>query len=69
MAYRITCIVKLPNHEDRHRRIQSIGGTFSNGKPWRDPEDAAIRNVKGDPNYYEVRESGRTVKVIVTQPR
>ena len=60
MTLRITCITKLPNHPDRHRRIQAVGG---NG--WKHSEDTAIANVKRDPNAYEVSEQGKTVKVIV----
>ena len=60
MTRRITCITKLPNHQDRHRRIQAIGGSG-----WRDSEETAIANVKRDKSAYEVSEQGKTVKVIV----
>jgi hypothetical protein len=60
MTRRITCITKLPTHQDRHRRIQAVGGSG-----WRDSEDTAIANVKKDPSAYEVTELGKTVKVIV----
>jgi hypothetical protein len=60
MTRRITCITKHPNHEDRHRRIQAVGGYG-----WKDSEDTAIANVKRDPSAYEVTEQGKTVKVIV----
>ena len=60
MTRRIQCITKPPNHQDRHRRIQAVGGSG-----WRDSEETAIANVKRDPNAYEVTEMGRTVKVIV----
>ena len=56
----ITCITKLPTHEDRHRRIQAVGG---NG--FYDSEEAAIANVKRDPNYYYVSEQGKSVWVKV----
>jgi hypothetical protein len=56
----ITCITKHPNNEDRHRRIQAVGG-FG----WRDSEETAIANVKRDPSAYEVTEQGKTAKVIV----
>jgi hypothetical protein len=59
-ARQITCITKLPNHQDRHRRIQAVGG---NG--FYDAEDTAIANVKRDPEYYFVREQGVSVWVIV----
>jgi hypothetical protein len=62
MARQITCITKLPNHEDRHRRIQAVGG---NG--FYDSEDVAIANVKRDPEYYYVREQGKSVWVKVQQ--
>jgi hypothetical protein len=48
-ARQITCIRKLPNHEDRHRRIQAVGGSG-----FRDSEDTAIANVKRDPEAYYV---------------
>jgi len=60
MALRITCITKLPNHQDRHRRIQAVGGTG-----FYDPEDKAIENVKRDPRYYWVTEQGKSVWVKV----
>jgi hypothetical protein len=60
---RIQCITKLPNHQDRHRRIQAVGG--SEGGRWKDSEETAIANVKRDPNAYNVTEQGKTVKVIV----
>ena len=60
MARQITCITKLPNHQDRHRRIQAVGGSgFYNS------EDTAIANVKRDPRYYYVSEQGKSVWVIV----
>lgn len=62
MTRRITCITKLPNHADRHRRIQAVGGAG-----WNDSEDTAIANVKRDRSAYEVSEQGRTVRVIVKQ--
>lgn len=60
MTRRITCITKHPTHQDRHRRIQAVGG-----HGWRDSEDTAIANVKRDPSAYDVIEQGRTAKVIV----
>jgi len=33
----ISCITKLSTHEDRHRRIQAVGG-----KGWKDTEEQAI---------------------------
>jgi hypothetical protein len=62
MTRRIQCITKLPNHQDRHRRIQAVGGTWG-----KDPEETAIANVKRDPDYYDVTEQGKTVKVIVSK--
>jgi hypothetical protein len=61
-ARQITCITKLPNHADRHRRIQAVGG---NG--FKDSEETAIANVKRDPQYYIVSEQGKTVRVKVAK--
>jgi hypothetical protein len=60
MALQITCITKLPNHQDRHRRIQAVGGTG-----FYDAEETAIANVKRDPHYYYVSEEGKSVWVKV----
>ena len=62
MALRITCITKLPNHEDRHRRIQAVGGDG-----WKHSEETAIANVKRDPESYWVTEQGKSLWVIVRQ--
>ncbi|WP_338688318.1 DUF3892 domain-containing protein [Bradyrhizobium sp. 26S5] len=62
MTRRITCITGLPNHQDRHRRIQAVGGSG-----WQDSEETAIANVKRDKSAYEVTEQGKTVKVIVEE--
>jgi hypothetical protein len=61
-ARQITCIIKLPSHQDRHRRIQAVGGSG-----FKDSEETAIANVKRDPNYYYVSEQGKSVWVIVRQ--
>jgi len=61
-ARQITCITKLPSHQDRHRRIQAVGGSG-----FKDSEETAIANVKRDPNYYYVSEQGKSVWVIVRQ--
>jgi hypothetical protein len=66
MTKQIRCINKWPNHQDRHRRIQAVGGT-EGIMPWRDSEDQAIANVKRDPTAYVVIEQGRMVRVIVRQ--
>ncbi|UGA48826.1 MULTISPECIES: DUF3892 domain-containing protein [Bradyrhizobium] len=60
MTRRITCITRLPNHKDRHRRIQAVGGSG-----WQDLEETAIANVRRDKSSYEVTEQGKTVKVTV----
>ena len=60
MARQITCITKHPTHEDRHRRIQAVGG---NG--FYDAEDIAIANVKRDLQSDWVTEQGKSVWVIV----
>jgi hypothetical protein len=62
MALQITCITKLPTHQDRHRRIQAVGGSG-----FYDSEDKAIANVKRDPDYYRVTEQGKSVRVKVQQ--
>jgi hypothetical protein len=59
----IQCITKLPNHEDRHRRIQAVGGV--DGTRWKDTEETAIANVKRDPKSYFVSEQGKSVWVVV----
>jgi hypothetical protein len=58
----ITCITKLPNHQDQHRRIQAVGG---NG--FYDSEETAIANVKSNSEYYYVSEQGKSVWVKVQQ--
>lgn len=60
LARQIKCITKLPNHQDRHRRIQAVGGD-----DFYDSEDTAIANVKRDPQYYWVVEQGKSVWVVV----
>lgn len=60
MSRQITCITKLPNHQDRYRRIQAVGGSG-----FYDSEDTAIANVKRDAGYYYVREQGKSVWVKV----
>jgi hypothetical protein len=64
MARQITCITKFPTHEDRHRRIQAVGGSVGIAR-WNDAEDIAIANVKRDPHAYFVTEVGRSVWVVV----
>lgn len=64
MAKQITCITKLPNHEDRHRRIQAVGGGSGTDR-WKDSEETAIANVKRDPHWYYVSEQGKSVWVRV----
>lgn len=66
MSRHISCIVKHPNHEDRHRRIQSIGGVEGVTR-WKESEDTAIANVKRDPTAYYVVEGGISVWVEVKQ--
>jgi hypothetical protein len=62
MTQQITCITKLPNHEDRHRRIQAVGG-----RGWKTPEETAIANVKRDSQAYYVSEQGKSVWVKVAR--
>jgi len=61
-ARQIKCITKLPNHQDRHQRIQAVAGDG-----FRDSEDTAIANVKRNAEYYWVVEQGKSVWVIVKQ--
>jgi Protein of unknown function (DUF3892) len=61
-ARQIMCITKLPSHQERHRRIQAVGGSG-----FKDSDEAAIANVKRDPQYYYVSEQGKSVWVIVRQ--
>jgi len=60
MAKQITCITKHPSHEDRHRRIQAVGG-----EGFYDSEDVAIANVRRNSEYYYTVEQGKSVWVIV----
>lgn len=64
MTRQIKCINKLPTHQDRHRRIQAVGGVEGLMR-WKDSEDQAIANVKRDPSSYIVSEGGKTVRVVV----
>jgi hypothetical protein len=65
-ARQILCIIKFPNHEDRHRRIQAVGGGTVAAR-WQDSEETAIANVKRDPQSYFVGEQGKSVWVIVSK--
>ncbi|WP_035687833.1 DUF3892 domain-containing protein [Bradyrhizobium sp. Cp5.3] len=56
----ITCITKVPNHHDSHRRIEAVGGG-----DWQHSEETAIANVKSDPTAYFVSEQGKSVLVKV----
>ena len=60
MARQITCITKYPDHSDRHRRIQAVGGVG-----FYDSEESAIAKVKRDPESYYTLEQGKSVWVIV----
>ena len=64
MSLRIQCINKLPNHQDRHRRIQAVGGMDGSTR-WKHTEDQAIANVKRNATAYYVTEQGRSVWVKV----
>jgi hypothetical protein len=64
MTRQIICITKLPNHEDRHRRIQAIGGSSGVAR-WKDSEETAIANIKRDSQSYYVSEQGMSVWIIV----
>lgn len=60
MPLQITCIAKYTTHEDRHRRIQAVGGVG-----FRHAEETAIANVKRNRDSYWVTEQGKSVWVIV----
>lgn len=60
MSLQITCITKHPTHEDRHRRVQAVGG-----KGFYHSEDDAIANVKRNSKAYFVSEQGRSVWVKI----
>jgi hypothetical protein len=62
---RIQCITKLPTHQDRHRRIQAVGGVDI--ARWIDTEEKAIANVKSDAKAYYVSEQGKSVWVKVSK--
>jgi hypothetical protein len=63
MAKEVKCITKR-QHDNPHRRVQSIGG-IDNGAPWRRAEDDAILDVELDKKSYYVGVNGKSVWVIV----
>ena len=64
MTRQVQCINKHPTHQDRHRRIEAVGGVDGSVR-WKDSEDTAIANVKRDRTAYFVSEQGTSVWVIV----
>ena len=56
----VTCINKHPTHQDRHHRIQSIGGTWG-----KHSETDAIKHIEGGVNSYYTTGGGSEAKVIV----
>ena len=64
MTRQIMCIEKHPSHYDAHTRIKAVGGV-ANSVRWKDSEDAAIKNVKRDPQSYYSSVNGVSVWVIV----
>jgi len=57
----VTCINKHPTHQDRHRRIQAIGGTWG-----KHTEDDAIRNIESRVHSYYTTGGGQTANVRVS---
>lgn len=64
MSKQVMCINKRPSHYDRHERIQAIGGSV-NGVRWKDPEEAAIKNVERDKTSYYTSVNGKSVWIVV----
>ena len=60
-AYHVTCINKHPTHDDRHHRIQAIGGTWG-----KHSENDAIYNIEHRLHSYYTTGGGQTANVIVT---
>jgi hypothetical protein len=56
----VTCINKHPTHQDRHHRIQSIGGTWG-----KHSEAQAIANIDGHVNSYYTTGGGSEANVVV----
>jgi hypothetical protein len=56
----VTCINKHPTHQDRHHRIQNIGGSG-----WRHSEAEAIRHIDTGTNSYYTTGGGQTANVII----
>ena len=62
---RVSCINKT-NRPDPHERISHIGGTNSDGTPWKLAEDAAIADIeRGKWAFYLERPQGDRVEVII----
>jgi hypothetical protein len=66
MSKQVTCIIKRGNHYDEHERIQAIGGIAS-GVRWQDKEEAAIANVKRDPQSYYTSAGGHSVWIVIAK--
>jgi hypothetical protein len=58
----VTCINKHPTHQDRHHRIQAIGGAWG-----RHSEDEAIQHIDSGANTYYTTGDGLTAKVLVVK--
>jgi len=56
----VTCINKHPTHQDRHHRIQAIGGNWG-----KHTEDQAISNIERGVNSYYTTGGGQEANVKV----
>ncbi|WP_437485772.1 DUF3892 domain-containing protein [Sorangium sp. So ce1014] len=62
---RIRCVRKS-DRTNAHERIRLVGGTTPEGKPWKDTQEDAIRNINNRTcSYYVERPEGHRVDVIV----
>lgn len=59
-VYHVTCINKHPTHQDRHHRIQYIGGTWG-----KHSEAQAISNIESRLHSYYTTGGGETANVTV----
>jgi Protein of unknown function (DUF3892) len=58
--YHVTCINKHPTHQDRHHRIQYIGGTWG-----KHSEATAIQQIETRASSYYTTGGGSEAQVIV----
>jgi hypothetical protein len=57
--YHVTCINKHPTHQDRHHRIQNIGGTWG-----KHTQADAVYNIDNHIHTYYTTGGGETAEVI-----